>query len=336
MANSHPHTYLGCSFHIQHEKASGLVWTVWHIGISHKEWTVSLSEACVPSNTVRGSGRCPRQKGRVVVRVAQWNLSCLWSISSRWEEGGIPGSENILESALNAQRRWAWSLEEIHSAPVRRPSLPRHVGPGQGRVPAFTKWPPTVPAPLSSTRAWRPWIQVFGPSRADSRPALSSSLPSRTWLPASPAARGVLVKRGCPCTQRALVTQEALAPLHLSRPHYALWAMPSPRPAGPGGLGPLCICTWIPTFVLLIQIKAHIVRNTWARSGHFSGLGWPTRRPGKGMGWGLGQGYRSAHGSCPSQEAWHQLPLSEAQLLGQPNPEADSINADGQVNCIFW
>lgn len=46
-----------------------------------------------------------------------------------------------------------------------------------------------------------------------------------------------------------------------SRPRRALRAKPSQKPPEPHGWVALCICIWIPMFVLLIQINAHVVRN---------------------------------------------------------------------------
>lgn len=76
--------------------------------------------------------------------------------------------------------------------------------------------------------------------------------------PCSPA-RGVLVKRGR--VRPTCLGDTGTALLRRPVPAHPPGG-PVPGPAGPRSWAALCICIWIPTFVLLIQINAHVVRNT--------------------------------------------------------------------------
>ena len=237
-------------------------------------------------------------------------------ISFQWERG-----EGLQNLRVSWNPHWALSVEAQHRDLVLRGDLPwpnvcssPFLGKwveGQTRVPAFIKWHPTAPALLSSHEGLK--ALALGP-RSCRPPPLCQGCDSLIVMQLVIS----LETSGHTCVQRALAMRAALR----HRRHHTLLRQSGPHCALLGvGYAALCICIWIPTFVLLIQINAHVVGNIWAKSRYLSCFKCPNRRLGKGLGFQVYMGgggafpshRRGCNINCPSR----RLTLLLTQLRGR-------------------
>lgn len=213
-------------------------------------------------------------------------------------------------------------LRGTHPAKCLRPPLPSKGAQGQARVPTLTKWPAPALAPGPTAKSWRIWVL-----RSCRRfPGPCPPPPLRTTPLALQLAHGVLVRGRRPAPHVPWRRRRHCA-RHAGSARHALGAMPCPRAAGPGGWAAVCICIWIPMFVLLILINAQVVRSARARSGPLSGLGWAPGL-GKGACQGWGPGHRSA-GALPTRG--HDTHCLSQRLTRPHHPHSPASPSQRQI-----
>lgn len=239
MANSHPHPCLGSRIRRSQEGVrSGLKQPGCGQGpLSVKPvWEVKLSG-------VLGDG--PGRKGRREARTALCSHGILPACEAIvLQMGGRPGDSRIRKHfgiILEHRCGCAWPRGG-RALPQCVRLLPQQ-GPRPHQVASSSPCVPVVPRGIGGPGSGRSrGPAALLPSAEDVAPRY----PCGSW---------------CPSEMRAHRRPTCLGDTGGAAPRFVR-PVPAAPSAGPRGWAALCICIWIPTFVLLIQINAHVVRNT--------------------------------------------------------------------------